>query len=286
MDIIPCEATLGATITGIDLSTNLDDETFCAIEAAWHQYGVLIFPEQNLSDDQHIAFSRRFGELERMITKNFTDREEFAWLSNVKEDGTLWPHKSEHGLYLEGNRGWHTDSSFKPVPAMASLLAAHQVPDTGGGTEFADMRSAYDALAGEMQDYLEDKIAVHSYLYSQGLVGGLSVLDEAEQDALPPVEHAVVRTHPRTGRKSLYLGRHASHIKGEDKLESRALLQKLCDDACQAPWTITHIWGAGDLVIWDNRCMLHRGQTWPGDQARVMARTTIAGETTNNEWTL
>ena len=286
MEITPCDATLGAVVTQVNLGDGLDDATFARIEAAWHERGVLIFPEQSLSDQAHIAFSRRFGTLERSIKGETNDNPEIIMLSNLKADGSLWPHKSEHGLFLAGNRGWHTDSSFKRVPAMASLLAAHQVPDSGGGTEFADMRAAYDDLDREMQDFLTSRIAVHSYTYSQGLVGGLSVLSEAEQAALPAVEHPLVRTHPMTGRKNLYLGRHASHIKGEDETESRALLQTLVDAACQPPRTITHYWRAGDLVIWDNRCVLHRGQTWPGDQARVMARTTIAGAAARNEWTL
>ena len=287
MDITPFDATLGATISGVALGAELDETAFGAIEAAWHQYGVLIFPEQNLSNEEHIAFSRRFGELERLIMKDMGGNPEIGMLSNLKDDGSLWPHESEHGLYLKGNRGWHTDSSFKRVPAMGSLLAAHRVPDSGGGTEFADMRAAYDELEPDMQAWLEDRVAVHSYMYShQGLVGGLTVLSEGEQAALPPVEHPLIRTHPKTGRKNLYIGRHASHILGEDECESRALLQKLCDDACRPPRTITHYWNAGDIIIWDNRCVLHRGQTWPGDQARVMARTTIAGEAGGNEWAL
>ena len=286
MKITPCDATLGATVTGVELRPDLDDGSFAAIEAAWYEYGVLIFPEQNLSDPDHIGFSRRFGELERSIATDSTSHPEIIMLSNLRRDGSLWPQESEHGLFLKGNTGWHTDSSFKRVPSMASLLAAHQVPDTGGGTEYADMRAAYDALEPELRDWLQDKVAVHSYMYSQGLVGGLSVLSEAEQAALPPVEHPVIRTHPKTGRKSLYIGRHASHILGQDEAESRALLQKLCDDACRPPRLITHYWRPGDLVLWDNRCVLHRGQTWPGDQARVMARTTVAGEAAGNEWAI
>lgn len=162
MDIAPCEATLGATVTGVDLSAALDEAVFGAIEAAWYEYGVLIFPGQNLSNEAHIAFSHRFGELERSITGDTGGSPEIIMLSNVKRDGGLWPQASEHGLFLKGNTGWHTDSSFKRVPAMGSLLCAHQVPDSGGGTEFADMRAAYDALEPEMQAWLEGKVAVHS----------------------------------------------------------------------------------------------------------------------------
>jgi alpha-ketoglutarate-dependent 2,4-dichlorophenoxyacetate dioxygenase len=247
---------------------------------------VLVFPGQSLSDEAQTAFSRRFGLLEKLIADDLGSNPEFGLLSNLKSDGTLHPHESEHGLFLKGNRAWHTDSSFKRVPAMASILSARQVPDTGGGTEFADMRAAYDELGPKMQALLADKAAVHSYIYSQGLVGGLSVLSEEEQAALPPVEHPVIRVHPRTGRKNLYIGRHASHILDEGMEESRALLQQLCDDACQQPRLMCHYWQAGDIVIWDNRCVLHKGQTWPGDQARVMARTTIAGEDAGNEWSL
>jgi alpha-ketoglutarate-dependent 2,4-dichlorophenoxyacetate dioxygenase len=286
MEITPSEAAPGAVVTGVDLTQELDDAVFGAIEAAWHDHGVLFFPGQNLDDAQQAAFSRRFGELERLIFDDCGGNPEIGLLSNVRPDGGLWPHKSEHGLFLEGNRGWHTDSSFKRVPAMASLLTARRVPTTGGETDFADMRAAYDALAPEMQDWLEDKVAVHSYIYSQGLIGGLSVLSEDEQAALPPVEHKLIRVHPRTGRKNLYIGRHASHIVGQDLEESRALLQKLCDDACQPPRVVRHTWAEGDIVIWDNRCMLHRGHIWPGDQARVMARATIAGEDAGNEWAL
>ena len=286
MDITPCDATLGAVVTHVDLGRDLDDASFAGIEAAWYEYGVLIFPEQSLSQEDHIAFSRRFGVLERSIKEEKYTPPEIIMLSNLKADGTLWPHKSDHGRFLAGNRGWHTDSSFKRVPAKASLLTAYQVPDSGGGTEFADMRAAYDDLDEDLRIWLDGKIAVHSYMYSQGKVGGLRVLSEEEQDALPPVEHPIIRIHPKTGRKSLYIGRHASHIKGEDEAESRALLEKLVDDACQPPRIMIHNWSVGDLVIWDNRCMLHRGQVWPGDQARVMARTTVAGESAGNEWSL
>jgi len=286
MEIRPHDGAPGATITDIDLRQNPSAENFAGIKAAWFEYGVLFFPGQNLSDDEQIAFSRRFGDLERLIFDDRGGNPEIGLLSNVKPDGSLWAHQSEHGLFLEGNRGWHTDSSFKRIPSMASLLSAKRVPDSGGGTEFADMRAAYDALDADLQAWLEDKVAVHNYLYSQGKVGGLSVMTEEEQAALPPVEHPIIRTHPATGRKSLYIGRHASHILGEDVAQSRALLEKLCADACQAPRIVTHLWQAGDIALWDNRCMLHRGHTWPGDQARVMARTTVAGESGDNEWSL
>lgn len=277
-------ATLGATVTGVRLS-QIDDVTFARIEDAWHTHGVLIFPGQFLDDDEQIAFSRRFGALEKLITEK-AQNPDIAMLSNVRPNGELIEPEGSYALFLYGNTFWHTDSSFKRVPSKASLLSARQVPSSGGETEWADMRAAYDELDPTLAADLEDAVAVHSYRYSQGLVGGVDVLSEEEWKALPPVEHPVIRTHPATGRKNLYVGRHASHIVGRDVDEGRALLARLTEEGCKPPRVFSHTWAAGDLVIWDNRCVLHRGRTWPSDQARVMARTTIAGDDDTNEWSL
>ena len=206
-------------------------------------------------------------------------------LSNVKKDGTLWEADSDTGRLLKGNNYWHTDSSYKRIPAKASLLRAKIVPKTGGETAFADMRAAYDALDSAMQDWLADKVAMHSYAYSQGKVGGMGGITQDEWDALPPVEQPVIRTHPATGRRNLYIGRHASQIVGEDPDESRRLLEELCIEACRPPRIHIHKWQVGDLVIWDNRCVLHRGLGHPPDQPRRMVRTTVAGDSAEaNEW--
>ena len=285
LEITPTDATLGAVVTGVGLEA-LDDAGFAAIEAAWHAHAVLIFPGQHLSDEAHLAFSRRFGSLERSLTVSHVRYDPaLILLSNIKRNGSVWPTDSTHGLMLKGNTYWHTDSSYKRVPAKASLLAAKIVPTTGGETEFADMRAAYDALDPAIQDWLADKTAVHSYAYSQGKVGGTKALSKEEWDVLPPVEQPVIRRHPATGRRNLYIGRHASHIVGEDRDESRALLERLCADACRPPRVHTHTWQAGDLVMWDNRCVLHRGYDYPGDQPREMVRTTVAGDSDDsNEW--
>ena len=284
-EITPTEATLGAVVGNVRLNA-LDDEAFAAIAAAWHAHGVLIFPGQHLSEEEQVAFSRRFGPLERSLTKTHTQHDPaIIHLSNVKKDGSLWEAKSDTGRLLQGNNYWHTDSSYKRIPAKASLLTAKIVPETGGETAFADMRAAYDALDTAMQAWLADKIAVHSYAYSQGKVGGTGAITEDEWDALPPVEQPVIRTHPATGRRNLYIGRHASHIVGEDPGESRQLLERLCADACQAPRIHIHKWEVGDLVMWDNRCVLHRGLGYPPDQPRRMVRTTVAGDSNEaNEW--
>ena len=283
MNIVPSTATLGAIVTGVRLNALSEDE-WRIIEDAFHEYAVLAFREANLTESEHIAFSRRFGALERTLSQR-TDKPEISLLSNVAKDGEIAKPDDNLGLFLKGNRYWHTDSSFKEVPAKASLLRAVEVPDTGGDTEWADMRAAWDALDPDTQQRLEGLVAVHSYAYSQGKVGGIALLDKREQDALPPVRQPVVRVHPATGRKNLYVGRHASHVLGMPRDEGRALLERLTEDACQAPRIFRHHWRAGDIVAWDNRCVLHRGHPWPFDQPRVMKRTTVAGDG-DNSWTI
>ncbi len=283
MRIEASEATLGAVVTDVDL-THLDDAGFAEIEAAWHEHAVLVFPEQRLGDADHIAFTRRFGRLEQGIRRRAATG--LSRLANTDGAGKVVAPSSVQARFLVGNTYWHSDSSYKRVGAKASILAAHVVPETGGETEWADMRAGWDALDAGMQAWLEDKIAVHDYRFSHAPFGGLEVLNEAELSHLPPVEHPIVRTHPATGRRNLFVGRHASHIPGEDLDESRALLARLTDEAAQPPRTWKHKWRAGDLVIWDNRCVLHRGHRWPDDQARIMVRTTVAGDDPDNEWVM
>jgi len=285
LEIRPTEATLGAEVCGVDLKQPLDDATFRDIEAAWHQYGVLIFPEQHLDSQAHNAFTLRFGVLEQSI-RRARKTSSSGLLSNVQPDGTVAPPSSLQARFLVGNTYWHSDSSYKKIGAKASILAAHVVPDTGGETEWADMRAAYDVLDEDMQAWLDGKIAVHDYAFSHAPFGGMEILNKEELAHLAPVQHAIVRTHPATGRKSLFVGRHASHIVGEDLDESRHLLADLTEQGAQPPRTCMHKWQAGDLVIWDNRCVLHRGHRWPDDQPRVMVRTTVAGDAAHNEWAL
>ena len=281
MNIRPTGATLGAVVTEVDLG-GLDDATFDVIEEVWHEYAVLVFPDQGLSDEAHLAFSRRFGAMEQGIRSSPTRG--LGRLSNVTEKGEVVPSEHLQRRFQRGNMEWHSDSSYKRVVAKASLLAAHVVPEEGGETEWADMRAAYDVLGAEMQARLEGAVAVHSYRFSHTWHGGLEILSEVDLERLPPVEHPVIKVHPTTGRKNLFVGRHASHILGEDLEASRALLRRLTENACRPPRTYKHRWQPGDLVIWDNRCVLHRGHPWPDDAARVMVRTTVAGEAIDNEW--
>ena len=284
MRIEPGEGTLGAVVRDARLAA-LGEGEWRRIEDAFHRHAVLVFPEAHLSEAEHIAFSRRFGPLERTLSQR-TERQEISLLSNVGKDGAVAKPDDKLGLFLKGNRSWHTDSSFKKVGAKASLLRAVEVPANGGDTEWADMRAAWDALDAATQRRLEGLTAVHSYAWSQGQqVGGATILTSAEWDALPPVEHPVVRTHPATGRKNLYVGRHASHVVGMEVERGRALLRQLTADACQPPRLFRHRWRRGDLAVWDNRCVLHRGHPWPFAERRVMKRTTVAGEG-DNPWVI
>lgn len=284
MRIEPGEGTLGAVVRDARLAA-LGEGEWRRIEDAFHRHAVLVFPEAHLSEAEHIAFSRRFGPLERTLSQR-TERQEISLLSNVGKDGTVAKPDDKLGLFLKGNRSWHTDSSFKKVGAKASLLRAVEVPANGGDTEWADMRAAWDALDLATQQRLGGLTAVHSYAWSQGQqVGGATILTSAEWDALPPVEHPVVRTHPATGRKNLYVGRHASHVVGMEVERGRALLRQLTADACQPPRLFRHQWRRGDLAVWDNRCVLHRGHPWPFAERRVMKRTTVAGEG-DNPWAI
>jgi alpha-ketoglutarate-dependent 2,4-dichlorophenoxyacetate dioxygenase len=287
LDLTPCDATLGAIARGVDLNQPIDAALADEIRAAWHEYAVLIFPGQHLSGDAHLAFTRVFGEFEISIYRSRPSP--LGRLTNVRADGSVAPPTSVQARMLDGNTYWHSDSSYKRVGSKASLLAAHIVPSEGGETEWADMRAAYDALGDDRKTWLEDKVAVHDYAFSHAPFGGLEALSAEELDHLAPVEHAVVRTHPETGRKNLFVGRHASHILGEDLETSRTLLADLTQQGAQPPRTYKHIWNPGDIVVWDNRCVLHRGHTWPEGQARTMVRTTVAGDTPTaekNEWIL
>ncbi|MDP6350661.1 MAG: TauD/TfdA family dioxygenase [Alphaproteobacteria bacterium] len=273
-----------AEIGGLDLRRGTDDETFDTVLAAFHEHPVLVFHDQNIGDAQQIAFSRRFGVLERNVTDGLGGPPEIANLSNVEADGTLAVAGGDRDKFLSGNQNWHSDSSFKSVPAMASILSGREVPPEGGGTEFTDMRAAWDALPADRQAELERRTAEHSFLYSQGKIS-VDLMSEEEVAAVPPVHHPLVRIHPETGRKALYIGRHASHILGRPVADGRALLAELLAEATRPELVYRHRWRQHDLVMWDNRMVLHRGRAWDGSRyARVMHRTTIAGRAEDNPW--
>ena len=270
----------GAEIVGVDVR-RVTDATFIEIVGVLDEYSVLLFRGQTLTDDEQVAFSTRFGPLEktiRSIAQQARDRPEISNLSNVDADGVLIPAGDKRNLFNAGNQMWHSDSSFKRVPAMASLLSAREVPPEGGETQFASGRVGYDRLPESAKRRIDGKIAVHSFVYSRGLIGDdLLPPDHAAQ--VPPVPQALVRANPANGRKAFYVGSHACEILGMPTAEARALLRELLQAAIQPECVYTHRWTSGDLVMWDNRAVLHRGRPWDESRyRRKMHRTTVAGD--------
>jgi alpha-ketoglutarate-dependent taurine dioxygenase len=268
-------ATLGAFVRGVKLAA-LDSQEWRAIEDAFHAHAVLIFPGQHLSHAEQAAFGRRFGELDPLVAQTGT-----VAISNVKADGTLRGDADPVKQILLGNEGWHTDSSYMPVSARASLLSAEVVTERGGETEWADMRAAWDALDEATRERVAGLAAYHSLKYSQARAGygaeaGASFsygLDQAEAPLRP-----LVKVHPVTGRRALFIGRHAFGIPGLAASESEALLDELLELACRPPRVLQHRWQPGDLAIWDNRCVLHRARPYDPGVPRVMHHTRIAGD--------
>lgn len=278
-----------AEVSGVDLTQSFGPEILTEIQEAFAQHAVLLFRDQAFDDVSQIAFTSRIGPLERNIggtlssTKFGNEHPEISKLSNVGSDGKTFEKGSDGAEFLKGNSSWHTDSSFKVIPALGSALSARVVPPKGGETQYCDMRAAYDALDGETKILIEKSTAVHSFLYSSGKISA-NILTDEEKEALPPVEHPMVRIHPQTKRRAIYAGRHASHILGMPEAEGRSLIAKLNNFATQPEFVHTHKWQANDLVMWDNRMVMHRGRPYEARYKRVMHRTTIAGEAQNNPW--
>jgi len=261
--VYPVTPSFVAEVGDVDLSRKIDSDDFATIKEAFAKYAVLIFPDQRLSPDQHLDFARQFGPLETSIAVYRGDAplrvaKEFADVSNLNHKDELWGKESRLRLFQLGNRLWHTDSSFKRLPALASLLYARSIPSIGGHTEFADERAAYDALSENMKCRLASLVAEHSIFNSRAHLGFSNFSDE-ERRQMPPVPQAVVRTIPQSGRKSLYLASHAGRILGMPEHEGRALIDQLVADATQRQFVYTHRWRVNDLVMWDNRCTMHRG---------------------------
>jgi alpha-ketoglutarate-dependent 2,4-dichlorophenoxyacetate dioxygenase len=261
--VYPVTPSFAAEIGDVDLSEQVAPADLQAIKEAFTQYAVLIFPNQLLSQDQHLDFARHFGPLETTIGVYRKDaplrlRKEFADVSNLNHDNEVWGKESRLRLFQLGNRLWHTDSSFKRLPALASLLYARSIPPIGGHTEFADERAAYDALPEETKLRLNCLVAEHSIFNSRARLGFTNFSDE-ERREMPPVPQVVVRTIPESRRKSLYLASHAGRIFGMPESEGRALIDQLIGHATQRQFVYTHRWRVNDLLMWDNRCTMHRG---------------------------
>jgi len=261
--VCPVTPSFAAEIGDVDLSKPLAPADLEAIKEAFASYAVLIFPDQHLSQDQHLDFARYFGPLETTIALHRKDaqlrlRPELSDVSNLAHDDTVWEKDSRQRMFQLGNRLWHTDSSFKRRPALASLLYARAIPPIGGHTEFADERAAYDALPEETKRRLDTLVAEHSIFNSRARLGFTDFSDEERQN-MPPVPQVLVRTIAESGRKSLYLASHAGRILGMSEPEGRALIDELVAHATQRQFVYTHRWRVHDLVIWDDRCTMHRG---------------------------
>jgi alpha-ketoglutarate-dependent 2,4-dichlorophenoxyacetate dioxygenase len=270
-------------VSGADLRQPLSKADVAAIEAGMDRYAVLIFRDQNITDDQQMAFTQNFGEIENAKGGNITKDDEYRLkkgmvdVSNLDKDGKPLPRDDRRRMFNLGNRLWHSDSSFRAKPAKYSILSARTVATQGGNTEFADMRAAYDTLDDATRAQIEDMVCEHSLIYSRGSMG-FSDLTEDEKAMMKPVRQRLVRTHPVTGRKSLYLSSHAGTIVGWLVPESRDFLRDLNEHATQRELVYTHRWRQYDLVMWDNRQTMHRVRRFDETQPRDMRRTTVAGE--------
>jgi alpha-ketoglutarate-dependent 2,4-dichlorophenoxyacetate dioxygenase len=269
-------------VSGVDLRQSLSCDGVAAIDGGMDRYAVLVFHDQNITDEQQIAFTRNFGEIEISAGGNVTQPHEKRLdslmndVSNLGHDNRPLPRDDRRRLFNLGNQLWHSDSSFRAIPAKYSLLSARTVATKGGNTEFADMRAAYDALDNETNALVEDLVCEHSLLYSRGLLGFEATPEERAM--FRPVRQRLVRTHPVTGRKSLYLASHAGTIVGWPMPEARALLRDLTEHATQPQFVYVHKWRQYDLVIWDNRQVMHRVRRFDESEVRDMRRTTVAGD--------
>ena len=267
-------------VEGIDLSRPLDPDGVAAITAGMDHFAVLVFHDQQLDDAQQLAFNRNFGPLELANADIRRPQErrlapEIADISNLGRDNEVLARDDRRRLFGLGNMLWHSDSSFKPTPAKYSLLHARIIPAKGGNTEFADMRAAWDALDGETKAACRDLVCMHSQIYSRGTLG----FDQWTADELArnqPVPQRLVRRHPGSGRRSLFLSAHAGEIVGWPVPEARAFLRDLGEHATQRQFVYAHQWRVGDLVMWDNRCMMHRARRYDPNEMRELHRTTVA----------
>src|SRR2546423_674017 len=285
VSIPPLHPMFVGEVDGIDCRRPLNHDEVAAIEAGMDRYAVLVIREQFITDDEQLAFTLHFGELEAYSTPGHLRRRDeqrlgpgMADFSNLDKSGNVMPADDRVWFFKLADRLWHSDSSFRPVPAKYSLLSARILPSWGGNTEFADMRAAYDALDARTKTEIEDLVCLHSLIYSRQAIG-FTELSPEEMAAFRPVRQRLVRTHPVTGRKSLFLAAHAGAIEGWTVPESRMFLRDLTEHAVQPSFVYSHGWRPGDLVMWDNRQVMHRARRFDDrNEIRDMRRTTLAGD--------
>jgi alpha-ketoglutarate-dependent 2,4-dichlorophenoxyacetate dioxygenase len=276
--------TFAAEVSRVNCREPLTQAEVVAIEAGMDQYAVLVFRDQNITDEQQLAFTRHFGELENYrsaghIRKRTDSRlgAGMADFSNLDKEGRIISAEDRVWFFKLGDRLWHSDSSFRPIPAKYSLLSGRVLPSWGANTEFADMRAAYDALDARTKVEVEDLVCEHSLIYSRQAIG-FTDLAEEEIAAFEPVRQRLVRTHPVTGRRSLFLSSHAGAIVGWTIPEARMFLRDLTEFATQREFVYSHEWQPYDLVMWDNRTTMHRARRFDRNEVRDVRRTTLAGD--------
>ena len=272
-------------VAGVVCRRPLSAEDVAAIEAGMDEYAVLVFRDQNITDEEQIAFTRHFGELESYRTAGHIRKREdqrlgpdIADFSNLDKHGNIMSDRDRVWFFKLGDRLWHSDSSFRPIPAKYSLLSGRVIPSWGASTEFADMRAAYDALDERNKAEVEDLVCEHSLIYSREAIGFTDLTPE-EKAAFRPVRQPLVRTHPVTGRKSLFLAAHAGAIVGWTIPEARMFLRDLTEHATAPVFVYSHSWRPHDLVMWDNRATMHRARRFDRTEVRDVRRTTLAGDT-------
>src|SRR5881628_618930 len=277
--VTPLTAVFAARVEGVDITRPVDDALWKATRAAFEEHSVLVFHDAPLDDAAQIAFSERFGALEITKSINPAAGTPFARQSNLDiKSGDVIPPDYPRMAYQLANMLWHSDSSFKPVPSLCSLLSARIVPPEGGATEFASTLCAYPALPEDLKRRAKDAVAVHDFSWSRDQVRP-GFFTEKERATYPPVRHPLVRRNPVNGREALFLGAHASHIVGMPVDDGRALLKELLEHVTQPQFCYRHEWQAGDLIIWDNRCVLHRATPFDTTRhKRLMQRTTVSGD--------
>ena len=286
--ISPIPGAFAGEVSGIDITTPLARDDAAAIVAGMDRHAVLVFHDQRLTDDAQRDFTRHFGTLEASPGGNITRMDErrlpldMQDASNLDRDQKPLARDDRRRMFNLGNRLWHSDSSYRAVPAKYSLLSGRIVVDRGGHTEFADMRAAYDTLDDTTKAEIEDLVCEHSLMYSRGLLG-FTELTEQERAMFRPVRQRLVRTHPVSGRRSLFLSAHAGGIVGWPVPEARAFLRDLTEHATQRRFVYAHVWRQWDLVMWDNRATMHRARPFNNDEVRDMHRTTVACETSTME---
>jgi alpha-ketoglutarate-dependent 2,4-dichlorophenoxyacetate dioxygenase len=284
VSIHPLHPTFAGEVSGIDCRAPLSTHEVAAVEAGMDHYAVLVFRNQNISDEQQLVFTRHFGALESYNTPgHIRKREEsrlgrgMADFSNLDRNGQIMSAEDRVWFFKLGDRLWHSDSSFRPVPAKYSLLSGRILPSWGANTEFADMRAAYDALDARSRAEVEDLVCLHSLIYSREAIGFIDLTPE-EIAAFRPVRQRLVRTHSVTGRRSLFLSSHAGAIEGWTGPEARMFLRDLTEFATQPQFVYSHEWQPFDLVMWDNRTTMHRARRFDRNEVRDVRRTTLAGD--------